>query len=114
MNCEDLILKINDMFKIDYYKEFNDIINNKSINNEDRIRLIGELEKKRAYFGHNVTLGIQEEGYRCYLVNKLEKWREKGYEIMWGFYKTPDEALKAFIDYVDKNNIDVKSLMGNL
>ena len=51
-------------------------------------------------------------GWVFNVINSWHNWMEKGYKTKFGAYKDPKYAVKAFLDYVEENNINVKKLIG--
>lgn len=59
---------------------------------------------------YNFTLGCFPYGWVFNVVNDWHKWMDRGFKTKFGAYSTPSLAIRAFLNYVDENKIDVMSL----
>src|SRR5574340_210739 len=50
-------------------------------------------------------------GWVFKVVNDWNKWSRLSLVSQFGAYERPESAVKAFLAYVEENNLDVKSLM---
>lgn len=59
----------------------------------------------------NFSLERFARGWSFHVVGAWAKWLNVGFKYDFGLYKYPEGAVKAFLDYVKENGIDVRALM---
>lgn len=59
---------------------------------------------------YNYTLGRFPYGWKFTVTNNWYAWSDAGLKHDFGTYKEPEYAVRAFLDYVAENNIDVPML----
>ena len=102
--------KIEEMFNFDPSEVYEKIMQS-GIQQEQKLTLLKDLYDKKNYIGHHVNLSYFPGGYRFSLVNCQAKWVKMNMPVMW-VADTPEKAMQKFIDYVEKNCIDIYSMMG--
>lgn len=76
------------------------------------------LEAASALFGpqhisgtYDFYLGKFSHGWQFNVTNSWQAWMTKGLTYTFGTYAIPEQAVRAFLEYVQENKINVRSLM---
>lgn len=59
----------------------------------------------------NYSLGRFPEGWSFDVTNSWYAWADAGYEHHFRLYRRPEEAVMAFLNYVNAHKINVAELM---
>jgi len=59
---------------------------------------------------HTFELVNHNGGWSFQVINSWHKWWAKNLEFDFGWFQNPENAVKAFLLYVDKHKINVKKL----
>lgn len=66
---------------------------------------------KPRLYTYDYTLGRFPYGWNFSVVNSWQKWLKKGLTHEFGVYQELEQAIWAFLNYVEQNEIDVAKLM---
>jgi len=65
---------------------------------------------KKGNCTHTFALYNHNGGWAFHVVNSWHKWTDKKLEFEFGWFKEPQNAVKAFLFYVEQHKINVKKL----
>lgn len=69
-----------------------------------------ERNQKPKLQSYCYSLGRFPYGWQFNVVDSWQKWMDAGFNTNFGVYYFPEYAVQAFLNYVQENHIDAKSL----
>jgi len=81
----------------------------------DLSRLLGQASKlfktySKGNTTHTFELVNHNGGWSFNVINSWHKWQDKNLEFEFGWFREPQNAVKAFLYYVELHKINVKKL----
>lgn len=67
-------------------------------------------ESRRPLECFTFTLGKMPSGWRFQVVDSWSRWMDAGLKHEFGLYESPEQAVRAFLDYVAANKVECHRL----